>query len=131
MSDIVWAIRSEHDKIESLSARILEFANKNLEAKNIKLKFKADPKILDQSLDLEQRKELILICKELINNVIKHANATEVQIEIVKSKQNIILYIMDNGIGFESTQSTGTGLKSIQNRAKIWVDILKSIEKAK
>jgi len=118
MSDIVWAIRSENDKIESLSARILEFAHKNLEAKNIRLKFKADPKILDQSLDLEQRKELVLICKELINNVIKHANATEVQIEMVKSNSNIILCIKDNGIGFDSAQSTGTGLKSIHNRAK-------------
>ncbi len=117
ISDIVWAIRSDNEKIDSLSARILEFAHKNFEAQGIALQFKADPKILDHSLGIEQRKELLLICKELINNVIKHAHATEVSIELWEEASNIILAFTDNGVGFKQNSSTGTGIKSMQSRA--------------
>jgi signal transduction histidine kinase len=62
--------------------------------------------------------------QEILNNIIKHAKATAVTINMAKSSNGIItIHIADNGIGFnpeklKSTQ-TGIGLKSIQQRCRL------------
>ena len=67
---------------------------------------------------LEFNEEIILyrVIQELINNVIKHAKANELEIILNKTKQNIQVKIMDNGIGFDyekAKEKGGLGLKNI------------------
>lgn len=58
------------------------------------------------------------ILQESINNIVKHANATNVVIEILKIDSNIEILIKDNGCGFDISKMTlGIGLKNIQSRA--------------
>lgn len=61
---------------------------------------------------------LYRIVSELIYNVKKHAQATEVFISIWEEKNNetITLLVEDNGIGFSSNKNAGIGLKNIQYR---------------
>jgi signal transduction histidine kinase len=70
---------------------------------------------------------LFRMYQEVMNNIIKHSKATEVNISIVYSDDyTFALTIRDNGIGFNTRQkrestagSSGLGLKSMQNRAKM------------
>lgn len=65
--------------------------------------------------------------QEMMNNIIKHSQATQVMVNIVYLGSDIfVLTIKDNGVGFdiqkkkESTSgSSGLGLKSMRNRAKL------------
>jgi two-component system NarL family sensor kinase len=65
--------------------------------------------------------------QEMINNIIKHSQATQVKIHILYTINNIfVLTVEDNGVGFDVTKkretssgSSGLGLKSMQNRAKL------------
>ncbi len=70
----------------------------------------------------EQRIEISLfrIIQELINNIIKHAKATEVDISLLKTKDQLILIVEDNGIGLSEKQEgeKGIGLLNIEYRAK-------------
>ncbi|MEO7924460.1 MAG: response regulator [Chitinophagaceae bacterium] len=70
------------------------------------------------------------IVQEQLNNIIKHANATEVQIELKKETGYLVVTIKDNGKGFDlSRKRNGIGLKNIKNRADIYngaVQILSS-----
>jgi signal transduction histidine kinase len=72
---------------------------------------------------LENRLELALyrILQELLNNTIKHAEATEV--DIIFSSDNKLLSITyrDNGKGFDITSLTkrGLGLKNIESRVSM------------
>ena len=60
---------------------------------------------------------LYRISQELINNVIKHSGATKVNIQLIRSKEDIILIIEDNGRGFESSNTKdGIGLMNISSR---------------
>lgn len=118
MSDIVWALGSDHAGMESLCQRVREFAARNFELANVKLHFQQDPRLNEESLGLELRKELILISKEMIHNVIKHANAQNAHVEFSRSGNGIKLRVMDDGPGWTGQQSTGTGLKSMQERAR-------------
>ncbi len=65
---------------------------------------------------------LFRIIQELINNSIKHGKATEIDIDLYSKEALIKLTYQDNGIGFDSTNTThkkGLGLKNIESRLRI------------
>lgn len=62
------------------------------------------------------------ILQEAVNNVLKHANATEIELDIIQLETELLLIIKDNGMGFlKSSSKTGIGLRNIEKR----VDFLK------
>lgn len=58
--------------------------------------------------------------QELINNCIKHANATEAKIIISSADENVYIVISDNGKGFDKSVkesiTLGSGIRGIKNR---------------
>jgi two-component system, NarL family, sensor kinase len=75
---------------------------------------------------LEASTEIIIyrIVQELINNIIKHADASNVLVQVMKNDAELNITVEDNGKGFnkeEALSKNGTGLKNIQSR----VDYLK------
>ncbi|TDQ28735.1 tetratricopeptide repeat-containing sensor histidine kinase [Tenacibaculum caenipelagi] len=59
------------------------------------------------------------ILQEILQNCIKHAKATNVELSIYKESTNLVIDVKDNGIGFDSTkENNGIGLKNIHSRAK-------------
>lgn len=69
-------------------------------------------KILDPKLSFE----LYNISLELVNNILKHSQATKAEIEITQSNSQIKLSFKDNGIGISSADSGGMGLKNLESR---------------
>ncbi|MGB3467945.1 MAG: ATP-binding protein [Cyclobacteriaceae bacterium] len=68
----------------------------------------------------EQELALYRIIKELINNTMKHAEASLIEIQVAKTGRNICLTYQDNGKGFAPEQkSNGLGLKSIESRLNL------------
>jgi PAS domain S-box-containing protein len=57
---------------------------------------------------------------ELLNNTVKHAQATKIRISLVHSEKEIIFNFTDNGKGFDPDQqkNAGIGLKNIENRVR-------------
>lgn len=62
--------------------------------------------------------EIIRITKELINNVIKHADATLVTLRMEIKDGVLTLSCLDNGKGFDVTKTSNRGLKNIKERVK-------------
>lgn len=65
--------------------------------------------------------ELILyrIVQELVQNIVKHAEATHAIIQIIQDNNRLNLIVEDNGIGFDTSRATkGTGLKNLEFRVK-------------
>ncbi len=76
----------------------------------------ADP-VLESYLDESQKLMIFRVIQEAMNNTIKYAQATSVQLSIKKLGSSIELLIADDGKGFDiSTVKKGAGLKNIQNR---------------
>ncbi|WP_445709796.1 tetratricopeptide repeat-containing sensor histidine kinase [Flavobacterium sp.] len=60
------------------------------------------------------------ILQEAMNNVVKHASATEIQVDIVELEEELLLQIKDNGVGFSKNNSrSGIGLKNIEKRVEV------------
>ncbi|MBL0147061.1 MAG: hypothetical protein IPP48_16440 [Chitinophagaceae bacterium] len=115
MSDIVWSIRPDNENIENLVTRIREYAAQTLEPLNIATRIEADDGLIEKTLPIQHRKNILLICKEAINNIAKHSNATTAKILFINSKNRITLSIEDDGKW--KGNSSGTGTKSMHERA--------------
>jgi signal transduction histidine kinase len=65
---------------------------------------------------------LFRIAQEALNNIVKHSNATEVNISLSRKDDVITLTIMDNGIGFDPLRASdggGNGLHNMRERAEL------------
>jgi signal transduction histidine kinase len=80
---------------------------------------------------------LFRMFQEILNNILKHSKATDINVEINYSIDNkFVLSVQDNGVGFDAVKkqvqassSSGIGLKSMRNRARL-IDAKISIESA-
>ncbi|MFT3827086.1 MAG: histidine kinase [Chitinophagaceae bacterium] len=118
ISDIVWAVKPENDKLENMVIRMREYAAHTLESRNILTTIHIDEELLDQTLDMQQRRDFFLIYKEAINNIAKYADATEVTVTIGNLGGNLSLQVADNGKGFNTAAiGSSNGVKNMQARA--------------
>lgn len=90
-------------------------------AAHIKTTFLCD----DHEITLGSEKTIITfrMMQEILNNILKHARAKKITVDIAKLPQEIVIHIIDDGVGFNPAQlkeaETGIGLKSIQQRSKL------------
>ncbi|GEM_PF-2129560 len=117
MSNIVWAINPGNDTFEDLVLKMKEVANEMLV--NIEHSFEIDDSLLGDKVTLLFKRDLFLIYKEALHNIVKHSEATSVTISVQKQKGHFLLTIRDNGKGFDPGKTyNGIGLQSIKNRAE-------------
>lgn len=119
MSDIIWAVKPENDKLENILSRMREYASHTLEPKNILVTFKVDETLLSHFLDMQQRRDFFLIFKEAVNNAAKYSMAKNVTVKIAKKEDHLFLTISDDGVGFVvNNETTSNGLKNMKSRAE-------------
>jgi signal transduction histidine kinase len=73
-----------------------------------------------QDIRFDERVEVGVyrVCQELISNIIKHSGASEVMVQLLMSKQYLILIVEDNGKGF-SKDKTGSGIGLMNMTSRI------------
>ena len=119
MSDIVWSIRPDNDKMENLVIRMREYLGQTAEARNLIVEFYADEKVLKKNLSMQQRQHVFLIFKEAVNNAVKYSQGKKISVFLGKKDIHIKLLIADDGLGFDPGKITSSsGLKNMQDRAK-------------
>jgi signal transduction histidine kinase len=119
MSDIVWAINPEKDHLSDLTQRMRSLISELLTFSSIKFSFLALPLDIDLPLGANLKREIFLIFKESVNNVVKHSGASEAEIECRVDRHQLFLRVTDNGTGFDPAQENeGHGLISMRVRAE-------------
>jgi signal transduction histidine kinase/ligand-binding sensor domain-containing protein len=126
LAESIWAIDPKRDDLKSFVTRVRRFAADLLEGRGIAWELRA-PAEADLKLSPEQRRQLYLIVKEALHNVIKHAGASSVQLSIVLSGRRLVVEVKDDGAGFDLPQTGGDardgdlgghGLASLRSRAE-------------
>ncbi len=124
MNDIVWSIKPENDGLEQTILRMEDYAVEILEENGIDLHVQIPEQLKKLKLPMTVRRNLFLIFKEAIGNVLKHAQATHVNVilstsEGSKRQHGLRLVIADNGKGFDpSNNKRGNGLDNMELRAR-------------
>jgi len=114
---------SHHLMPEILEKEGLETALHELAApvnKTKRLSLKVETTEVSPLLDSRQQLELYSIVLELITNILKHAQATEAQLQLGMDEQGVLVRVSDNGIGIPGGQpAAGVGMKNIQTRLNV------------
>lgn len=119
MNDMVWSMKADAADAMTLNTRIINFGAELLTAKNIQCKYKIDEEAFRCFSNYDDRKNILLILKEGMNNIAKYSNATQALVSLEKEPNQLVLEIWDNGKGFEPlTTNKGNGLKNMEARAK-------------
>ena len=118
MRDTVWAIDSRQDKFENLLDRMRNFAENSLFKSEVDYNIRTDGLEKEEKVMPNIRQQLYLIYKEAIINVLKHSQATYVDIAIIKSPKDIRMIIKDNGVGVATEKHSGLGLSNMKMRVK-------------
>ena len=118
MSEIVWAIDPRHDRLQDLTQRMRWFAGETLSAAGVALHFSVSGNEREPRLRPDTRRQLFLIFKECVNNIVRHARATQVKISLTVELNRLVMRIEDDGCGFETREAGGGhGLRNMASRA--------------
>ncbi|MCW3091469.1 MAG: signal transduction histidine kinase [Ferruginibacter sp.] len=132
MSDIVWSLNPDNESFEQLQDRIITFATMMLTPHNIKYDFDADERLKELHFTGEQRKNIFLIFKEALHNVVKYAGCKTVNISLCVKNNHLTMSIKDDGKGFDAVKTIvnngpsnasplgsigGAGIKNMHARA--------------
>jgi two-component sensor histidine kinase len=119
MDDIIWMVNPSNDKFYNLDLRIREYAIPLLETKNITFSFNTPENLHTLALAMDIKRNIFLIAKEAVNNLVKYSNCSHVDITFSINHSILKLEITDNGKGFDTEQYTDrNGLRNMKQRAE-------------
>ncbi len=120
MRDFLWALDPKKDTAYDVAIMLKDFGEDLFDKTGIEFNVACIESNLERyKLDMDWKRNLIMIFKEAMHNILKHANATHVSLNFALSSDNLKIRLNDNGIGLESTQEReGYGLKNMNYRSK-------------
>jgi signal transduction histidine kinase len=120
MNDIIWSMKSDNNTLNETLAYIRKQAAEQLETAGIDYHIEFPKDLPEVKLSNELKRNLLLISKEAIHNVVKHSAATSVLLAAEWESGQIQLKIIDNGKGIDlaDISTFGNGVKSMRKRAE-------------
>ena len=120
MNDIIWTMKSDNNSLSETLAYIRKQAAEQLETAGIDYHFDFPKDIPAINLSNDLKRNLLLISKEAIHNIVKHSAATNVTLSAQLGTGGLQLRIMDNGKGINLAEIShfGNGMKSMRKRAE-------------
>ncbi len=118
MNAIIWSMSSSNDSLGNMIAYIRSYALEYFENTGINCRISIPENLPDVEVIGEIRRNVFLVVKESLNNILKHSQATEVTITLVRDNNELILYIQDNGVGIklDALRQFGNGVKNMKKR---------------
>jgi signal transduction histidine kinase len=120
MSDIVWAVDPRKDRLVDLVQRMRQTTFNLLEVDGRQVAFDAPDVSALEGIGLapDRRRHLLLILKEAVTNIARHAGATRAAIALRVTGDRLTLVIEDDGVGIGRVRPEGRGLRNMTARAR-------------
>jgi two-component sensor histidine kinase len=118
MDEIVWTINPKNDTLDNLANYIFQYAQEYFQHTSVRCRMDLPAQLPHYPLSTEERHNLFMAVKEALNNVLKHAHATEVRISLAVENSDLRIIVTDNGCGFvlNGSQNGGDGLNNMKER---------------
>jgi signal transduction histidine kinase len=123
MRDIIWALNNENNSLSATFAYLIERTSQFLQDNQLDFDVTTLPEIPNIELRSGQRRGLTLAVKEALHNIIKHADARQVNMFFEQNgKEMFRIRIVDDGKGIspETTAKMGhgNGMRTMKNNLK-------------
>jgi sugar lactone lactonase YvrE len=120
LDEIVWAVNPSNDTLDGLVTYICKYAQEYLALAGLRYRADMPTQLPAIGFPPEARHNVFLAFKEAVNNVVKHAQASEVWIRLRLQPDHFTLEIEDNGRGpgnlDKNTAPPGDGLRNMRKR---------------
>jgi signal transduction histidine kinase len=119
MNAIIWSMSSSNDSFGNMIAYIRSYVQEYFEDfPAIKCSISLPEHLPDIEVNGEVRRNIFLVIKEALHNIVKHAEATEVVIIMHYNTEGLTVTIQDNGKGIDmdKVRTFGNGLKNMKKR---------------
>lgn len=114
MDAIVWALNPRNDSLDHFANYVAQFTRDFFRPTNLRTRLEIPANLPAQTLTTETRHELFLLVKESFNNIVRHAQANEVRLELASENGRLRLTIADDGKGLPD-QAAGEGRDGLLN----------------
>jgi len=122
LDEIVWAVNPSNDTLEGLINYACKYAQEYLALAGLRYRTDVPVQLPAVPVPPEVRHNVFLAFREAVNNVVKHAQASEVWIRLQLHPDRFILSIEDNGRGPGDLESSAArmrnGLRNMRKRMK-------------
>lgn len=131
MRDFNWLLDPEKDSLYECAIHLKDFGDELFDKTGIAFRVQGISKDLENiNISMEYRRQLTLIFKEGMNNILRHAYGKNVTLKITMKPLNLQMTLSDDGKGFDKKlQLNGNGLRNMKDRAKKVQGELKVISK--
>jgi signal transduction histidine kinase len=119
LDEIVWAVNPRNDTLAHLIDYTGQFAVDYLRSAGIRCRLDLPDQTPPREISTDVRHNLFLVVKEALNNVVKHAGATEVWVRIKTHETALEIAVEDDGRGFngEPSDPGADGLRNMRQRS--------------
>jgi len=120
LDEIVWAANPSNDTLEGLINYVCKYAQEYLALAQLRYRLDVPSPVPTVTLQPEVRHNIFLAAKEAVNNVVKHADATEARVALRLEESGFTLEIADNGRGPGGTETKAAksrnGMRNMRKR---------------
>lgn len=119
MRDFIWVLDPTQDQLADMYLRLIETGNQLFEHSTAR--FQASPyptELAPISLNGQQRRHLLMIFQEAMNNTVKYAQAKNAHLSIEVESQRCQIVFFDDGRGIDPGKKQGYGLQNMRERAQ-------------
>jgi signal transduction histidine kinase len=118
LDEIVWAVNPRNDTLAHLIDYTGQFAVDYLRAASVRCLLDLPEHAPAREVPTNVRHNVFLVVKEALQNIVKHAHATEVWLRVSATSQGLRIVIEDNGQGFERVpdDALADGLRNMRQR---------------
>lgn len=117
MRQIIWTMGQDQASLEDWVVYATSYARSYCTENDLQLELAVDPAWPAVPLSVEQRRNLFLVVKEALHNVVKHAQASRVMVNI-HMDDGLRIVVADDGTGLpeQAAQGMGNGLRNMHRR---------------
>jgi PAS domain S-box-containing protein len=99
LDEIVWAVDPQKDRLEGLGLYLIRHVEEFLASAGLRCRLELPEVLPDLMVSAAKRHLVFCVVKEALNNIVKHAQATEVRLRLEVRNNLLMLLISDNGRG--------------------------------
>lgn len=122
MRDFVWALNPDKDSLLETAVRLLDFGDDFFDKTGVDFQAEGIDKTFEHIyFPMDERRHIMLMFKESMNNVAKHANASTALLRFSYNGAWLLMELIDNGVGFipsDTDSQAGQGMFTMKNRAE-------------
>jgi ligand-binding sensor domain-containing protein/signal transduction histidine kinase len=115
LDEMVWAVNPHNDTLEQLASYLSQHAREYFQDTPVECDLRVQSELPSWNMSAEFRHNVFLAFEESLSNVLKHAQASRVEVHIQVEAGTLHIRVRDNGLGFASEAGKANGASGGRN----------------